>query len=131
MEVTQIAERLAAPVAKALLGRAVLADDSPYSTGGIGHLGTLPSQQIMQACDALVILGSNMPWVNFYPKPGQARIIQVDLNGSHIGVRCPVDVGLVGDVKATLSALLPLLKPKTDRGWRPRSSTNCRSRSSY
>ena len=116
-EVTQIAERLGAPVAKALLGRAVLADDSPYTTGGIGHLGTLPSQQIMQACDTLLILGSNMPWVNFYPKPGQARIIQVDLNGGHIGVRCPVDVGLVGDVKATLAALLPLLKARTDRSF--------------
>jgi pyruvate dehydrogenase (quinone)/pyruvate decarboxylase len=116
-EVTQVAERLGAPVAKALLGRAVLADDSPYSTGGIGHLGTLPSQQIMQECDTLLILGSNMPWVNFYPRPGQARTIQVDLNGSHIGVRCPVDVGLVSDVKATLTALLPLLKARTDRSF--------------
>jgi pyruvate dehydrogenase (quinone) len=116
-EVTQLAERLGAPVAKALLGKGVLPDDSPYTTGGIGHLGTVPSQQIMQACDTLLILGSTMPWVNYYPKPGQARTIQVDLNGSHIGLRCPVDLGLVSNVKATLTALLPLLKAKTDRSF--------------
>ncbi len=116
-EVTAVAERLGAPVAKALLGKAVLADDSPYTTGGIGHLGTVPSQQIMQRCDTLLILGSTMPWVNYYPKPGQARTIQVDLNGSHIGLRCPVDIGLVSDVKASLAALLPLLKAKADRSF--------------
>jgi pyruvate dehydrogenase (quinone)/pyruvate decarboxylase len=116
-EVIQVAERLGAPVAKALLGKGVLPDDSPYTTGGIGHLGTLPSHQIMQECDTLLILGSTMPWVNYYPKPGQARTIQVDLNGAHIGLRCPVDVGLVSDVKATLTALLPMLQAKTDRGF--------------
>jgi pyruvate dehydrogenase (quinone)/pyruvate decarboxylase len=116
-EVIQVAERLGAPVAKALLGKGVLPDDSPYTTGGIGHLGTLPSHQIMQECDTLLILGSTMPWVNYYPKPGQARTIQVDLNGGHIGLRCPVDVGLVSDVKATLTALLPMLQAKTDRGF--------------
>jgi pyruvate dehydrogenase (quinone) len=115
-EVTAIAERLGAPVAKALLGKAVLADDSPYTTGGIGHLGTLPSKQIMHECDTLLILGSTMPWVDYYPAPGQARTIQVDLNGAHIGLRCPVEVGLVGDVKATLAALLPLLAKK-DHGF--------------
>jgi pyruvate dehydrogenase (quinone) len=116
-EVTEIAARLAAPVAKALLGKAVLADESPYTTGGIGHLGTAPSQWIMHNCDTLLILGSTMPWVDSYPKAGQARTVQVDLNGSHIGLRCPVDVGLVGDVKATLQALLPLLKARTDRSF--------------
>jgi pyruvate dehydrogenase (quinone) len=116
-EVTQLAEKLAAPVAKALLGKGVLADDSPYTTGGIGHLGTLPSHQIMQDCDTALILGSTMPWVNYYPKPGRARMIQVDMNGSHIGLRCPIDVGLVGDVKATLAALLPLLNAKADRSF--------------
>ncbi|MBV9747261.1 MAG: hypothetical protein JO157_00450, partial [Acetobacteraceae bacterium] len=79
-EVEQVAERLGAPVAKALLGKAVLPDDSPYTTGGIGHLGTLPSEQAMHECDTLLILGSTMPWIDFYPKPGQARAVQVDLN---------------------------------------------------
>jgi pyruvate dehydrogenase (quinone) len=114
-EVTQVADRLAAPVAKALLGKAVLADDSPYTTGGIGHLGTLPSEQAMHECDTVLILGSTMPWVDFYPKPGQARGVQVDINPQRIGLRYPVEVGLVGDVKATLQALLPMLHLKQDR----------------
>jgi pyruvate dehydrogenase (quinone) len=111
-EVTQLAARLASPVAKALLGKAVLADDSPYTTGGIGHLGTVPSQFIMHECDTLLILGSTMPWVDFYPPQGKARAVQVDVKGNHIGLRYPVEVGLIGDVKSTLAALLPLLQQK-------------------
>jgi pyruvate dehydrogenase (quinone) len=113
-EVTQLAMKLNAPVAKALLGKGVLADDSPYTTGGIGHLGTEPSDFIMHACDTLLILGSTMPWVNSYPKPGQARAIQIDLKPQHMGVRYPIEVPLVSDVKATVAALLPLLQPKDD-----------------
>ena len=114
-EVTQLAERLSAPVAKALLGKAVLPDNSPYTTGGIGHLGTVPSQFIMGECDTLLILGSTMPWVDFYPPQGKARAVQVDIKGEHIGLRYPVEVGLIGDVPATLAALLPLLQPKQSR----------------
>jgi pyruvate dehydrogenase (quinone) len=113
-EVTQLAVRLKAPVAKALLGKGVIADDSPYTTGGIGHLGTVPSDYIMHACDTLLILGSTMPWVDSYPKPGQARAIQVDLKPEHLGIRYPVELGLVADVKATITALIPLLEEKTD-----------------
>jgi pyruvate dehydrogenase (quinone) len=116
-EVTQAAAKLKAPVAKALLGKGVLADDSPYTTGGIGHLGTVPSEYIMHACDTLLILGSTMPWVDSYPKPGQARAIQVDLKPEHIGIRYPIELGLVADVKATLAALLPLLEEKSDTGF--------------
>ena len=111
-EITQLAMKLNAPVAKALLGKAVLSDDSPYTTGGIGHLGTVPSEFIMHACDTLLILGSTMPWVDSYPKPGQARAIQVDLKAEHIGIRYPVEVPLVSDVKATVAALLPLVNAK-------------------
>jgi pyruvate dehydrogenase (quinone) len=113
-EVTQLAMKLNAPVAKALLGKAVIPDDSPYTTGGIGHLGTEPSDFIMHACDTLLILGSTMPWVNSYPKPGQARAIQVDLKPEHMGIRYPVEIPLVCDVKATVAALMPLLQPKDD-----------------
>jgi pyruvate dehydrogenase (quinone) len=113
-EVTQLAMKLNAPVAKALLGKAVIPDDSPYTTGGIGHLGTEPSDFIMHACDTLLILGSTMPWVNSYPNPGQARAIQIDLKPEHMGIRYPVEVPLVSDVKATLAALLPLVQPKQD-----------------
>ena len=116
-EVTALADRLGAPVAKALLGKAVLADDCPYTTGGIGHLGTVPSEQAMHECDTVLILGSTMPWVDFYPKPGQARGVQVDINPERIGLRYPVEVGLAGDVKATLQALLPMLQQKQDRSF--------------
>jgi len=116
-EVTRLAETLGAPVAKALLGRAVLADTSPYTTGGIGDLGTAPSSWIMKNCDAYLILGSTMPWEEYYPVPGQARGVQVDLKPERIGLRSPVEVGLVGDVKATLQALLPLLRHKDNRSF--------------
>ena len=116
-EVTALADRLATPVAKALLGKAVLPDDSPYTTGGIGYLGTAPSTWIMKNCDTVLILGLTMPWEEYYPGAGQARGIQVDLKPDRIGLRYPVEVGLTGDVKATLSALLPLLTRKSDRSF--------------
>lgn len=116
-EVTQVADLLAAPVAKALLGKAVLPDDSPLTTGGIGDLGTAPSSWAMKACDTVLILGSTMPWEEYYPKPGQARGVQVDLRADRIGLRYPTEIGLVGDVKSTLQGLLPLLRRKTDRSF--------------
>ena len=116
-ELGQIAEILGAPVAKALLGRNVMADNSPFSIGGIGHLGTAPSSWTMETCDTLLILGSTMPWLDFYPRPGQARGVQVDINPDRIGLRYPVELGLVGDVGATLQGLLPRLERKADRGF--------------
>jgi pyruvate dehydrogenase (quinone) len=116
-EVLKIAETLGAPAAKALLGKAVLPDDSPYTTGGIGHLGTQPSQWIMQNCDTLLILGSTMPWIDAYPKQGSARAVQIDIKADHIGLRYPTELGLVGDVKTTLAALMPLLQRKTERSF--------------
>ena len=116
-EVTEVADRLGAPVAKALLGKAVLADDSPFTTGGIGHLGTSPSSWAMRNCDALLIVGSTMPWFEYYPKPGQARGVQIDMKPDRIGLRYPVEVGLVGDAKATLAAMIPLLQGQSDRGF--------------
>jgi pyruvate dehydrogenase (quinone) len=113
-ELEQLAGRLNAPVAKALLGRSVLPDDSPYSTGGIGHLGTVPSEEAMQRCDTVLIVGTTMPWVDSYPKPGAARGVQIDIRADRIGLRFPVEVGLVGDTKETLRALMPLLRPKDD-----------------
>lgn len=116
-ELEQIADTLGAPVAKALLGRNVMADDSPFSTGGIGHLGTAPSSWAMKNCDAVLILGSTMPWIDYYPTPGQARGVQVDINPDRIGLRYPVEIGLIGDAKATMRGLLPLLLRKPDRGF--------------
>jgi pyruvate dehydrogenase (quinone) len=115
--VTQLADALGAPVAKSLLGKAVLADDSLLTTGGIGDLGTEPSSWAMKNCDTVLILGSTMPWEEYYPRPGQARGVQIDLKPDRIGLRYPVEVGLVADVKATLAAMLPLLQRKTDRSF--------------
>jgi pyruvate dehydrogenase (quinone) len=110
-----MAEKLGAPIAKPLLGKAVVPDDSPYTTGGIGLLGTAPSQEIMEECDTLIIAGSSFPYMEFYPKPGQAKMIQIDMDPARIGLRYPADVGLVGQCWDVLRALLPLLRPKTDR----------------
>ncbi len=116
-EVERIADTLDAPVSKALLGRTVISDDSPFSLGGIGHIGTGPSEWAMHNCDTVLIVGSTMPWLDSYPKPGQARGVQVDLKPDRIGLRYPVEVGLVGDCKATLDALQPLLQRKNDRSF--------------
>jgi pyruvate dehydrogenase (quinone) len=112
-----VAEKLAAPVIKASLGKDCLSDDSPYVTGGIGVIGTRPSQEAMEACDGLLIVGSTMPYIEFYPSPGQARCVQIDDRPERIGLRHPVDVPLAGDARATLAALLPLLSENKDRSF--------------
>jgi pyruvate dehydrogenase (quinone) len=114
-ELEQTADLLAAPVAKALLGKAALPDDHPHSTGGIGILGTLPSQEAMEQCDALLIVGSSFPYIEYYPKPGQAQAVQIDRDGQRIGLRYPVDTGLVGDAAETLRLLNERLTYKSDR----------------
>jgi pyruvate dehydrogenase (quinone) len=116
-ELAQLADMLGAPVAKALLGKAVLPDDSPLTTGGIGDLGTAPSTWARHNCDTVLILGSTMPWEEYYPRPGQARGVQVDLKPDRLGLRYPVEIGIAGDVKATLQGLLPLLQHKSDRAF--------------
>ena len=116
-ELEQAAELLAAPIVKALLGKAVVPDDSPYTTGSIGLLGTRPSQEAMEDCDAILIAGSAFPYIEFMPKPDQAKGVQIDLDPQQIGLRFPVEVGLVGDSRRTLQALIPLLKRKQDRSF--------------
>jgi pyruvate dehydrogenase (quinone) len=116
-ELEQIAELLAAPIAKALLGKAAVPDDSPYTTGGIGLLGTRPSQEAMEDCDTLLMVGTSFPYIEFMPKPGQARGVQIELDPKRIGLRYPVEVGLVGDSRNTLRELIPLLTRQEDRGF--------------
>ncbi|HXT01935.1 MAG TPA: thiamine pyrophosphate-dependent enzyme [Elusimicrobiota bacterium] len=116
-ELEQLAEKLGAPVIKALLGRACLPDDSPYTTGGIGLLGTRPSQEAIESCDTLLMIGTSFPYLEFYPKPDQARCVQIDIDGERIGLRYPAEVGLVGDSAGTLKLLLPRLKRRTDRSF--------------
>ena len=116
-ELEQAADRLAAPIVKALLGKAAVPDDSPYTTGSIGLLGTKPSQDALEECDTLLMVGTSFPYIEFLPKPGQARGVQIELDPMRIGLRYPVEVGLVGDCARTLQALLPLLTRKTERGF--------------
>ncbi len=117
-EVMQVAETLGAGVAKALLGRALLADDLPYVTGSIGLLGTRPSWEMMNQCDTLLMVGSSFPYAEFLPKAGQAHGVQIDIDGRMVGMRYAMDVNLVGDAKETLRALLPLLVQKPAGAWR-------------
>jgi pyruvate dehydrogenase (quinone) len=117
-EVAEVAERLGAGVAKALLGKAVLPDDLPYVTGAIGLLGTRPSDLMMQNCDALLMIGTSFPYSEWLPHEGQARAVQIDLSQRKLGIRYPVEVLLHGDAREALQALLPRLEYKVDRAWR-------------
>ncbi|MCE3222004.1 MAG: ydaP [Nitrospira sp.] len=114
-EIIQLAELLGAPIVKPLLGKGLVPDDHPLTTGGIGLLGTAPSQEALEECDTLIIAGTSFPYLEFYPKPGQARAIQIDLDPARIGLRYPVEVGLVGHCWDVLRALMPLLQKKSDR----------------
>src|SRR5438552_3589449 len=116
-ELERVAERLGAPIVKALLGKACVPDDSPYTTGPIGLLGTRPSQDAMEECDTLLMVGTSFPYIEFLPKPGQARGVQIELDPMRIGLRYPVEVGLVGDSRRTLEALLPMLQRNKHRGF--------------
>ncbi len=117
-EVVEVAELLGAGVAKALLGKAVLPDDLPFVTGSIGLLGTKPSWDLMMGCDTLLMVGSSFPYSEFLPEEGQARGVQIDIDGRMLGLRYPMEVNLVGDSAETLRALIPMLERKEDRSWR-------------
>lgn len=117
-EVAQVAELTGAGVAKALLGKDVLPDDLPYVTGAIGLLGTRPSYDLMRECDTLLIVGSNFPYSQFLPGFGQARAVEIDIDGANIGMRYPTEVNIVADAKTALGELIPLLTRKSDRSWR-------------
>ncbi len=118
-EVIQVAEKLEAPVVKALLGKAVIPDDHPICIGGLGLLGTEPATDAMNEADTLLMVGTSFPYIDYLPKPGQARGIQIDIKPNNIGLRYPVEIGLVGDSKLVLSELLPLLQQRseTERGF--------------
>jgi pyruvate dehydrogenase (quinone) len=108
-EVIAAAEKLNAPIIKAMLGKAVIPDDHPYSLGGIGLLGTEPSSDAMSETDTLFMVGTSFPYIEYLPKPGQAIGIQIDIKPEKIGLRYPVRIGLIGDSKQVLSELIPLL----------------------
>ncbi len=116
-EVLELSDKVAAPIVKALLGKAVVPDDHPNTTGGLGLLGTAPSQDAMKECDTLIIIGSSFPYIEFYPKPGKAKCVQIDIDGAQIGLRHPAEVGLIGDSRSVLKALLPMIQRKQDRSF--------------
>src|SRR5207247_10737843 len=125
-EVIEIADELCAPIVKALLGKEVVPDDHPLCTGGLGLLGTTPSVEAMEECDALLIIGSSFPYMEYLPKPSDAKGVQIDDKADRIGLRFPIEVGLVGDAKATTAALSSFIKRKRKhklldtetRGWK-------------
>ncbi|MDO8107858.1 thiamine pyrophosphate-requiring protein [Isoptericola sp. b441] len=117
-QVERAADLLGAGVAKALLGKDALPDTLPFVTGGIGLLGTEPSHKMVMGCDTLFMIGTSFPYAEWLPPEGQAKCVEIDIDGKMIGVRYPNDVSLVGDAADTLDALLPLLEHKEDRSWR-------------
>jgi pyruvate dehydrogenase (quinone) len=117
-QVQAVADRLGAGVTTSLLGKPWVDERLPTSAGVMGHLGTSASAFLMDSCDTLLIVGSNDPWTEFYPPPGQVRAVQIDVDTRNLGNRYPVEVGLPGDAAETLDALLPLLEPRADDGWR-------------
>jgi pyruvate dehydrogenase (quinone)/pyruvate oxidase len=120
-QLEEVAAILGAPIIKALLGKGAVPDDSPYTTGGIGLLGTRPSQEALEECDTILLVGTSFPYIEFLPKPGQAKGVQIDLDPARLGLRYPVEVGLVGDSRDTLAALLPFLDRQEDRGFLERA----------
>jgi len=120
-EILELAKTVAGPIVKPLLGKAVVPDRNPYTTGGIGLLGTSPSQDALRECDTLIVAGSSFPYMEFYPKPGKAKTVQIDISATRIGLRHQADIGLVGDCGAVLRALLPLLKRKKDQDFLKKS----------
>lgn len=124
--VVEVATRLGAGIAKALLGKAAVPDTLPFVTGSIGLLGTKPSWDMMMECDTLLMVGSGFPYSEFLPKEGKARGIQIDIDGRMLGLRYPMELNLIGDSRETLEALLPLLKEKTDRSWQKQIEANVR-----
>ena len=123
-EVVAVADALQACCAKALLGKDVLPDTLPWVTGTIGLLGTRPSSDIMNQCDALLMVGTNFPYAEFLPKDGSVPAVQIDIDPRYLGLRYPVDVNLQGDAADTLRALLPYLRPKDDKSWREQIAKN-------
>ena len=117
-ELETVADVLGTGVAKALNGKDVLPDDLPFVTGGVGLLGTKPSNEMLMHCDTLLMIGTSFPYAEWLPEEGQARAVQIDIDGRLLGMRYPSEVNLVGDARDTLRALLPHLQPKQDRSWR-------------
>lgn len=117
-ELVALAEHLGAGVTMSLLGKPYVDETHPLVAGTMGHLGTPASAHVLQECDTLLIIGSNDPWTEFYPPPGQARAVQIDLDPAMIGNRYPVEVGLVGHAGPAMRALREQVPSRGDTAWR-------------
>lgn len=126
-EVIELADTAAAPIVKPLLGKAVVPDEHPFTTGGIGLLGTAPSSDVMNNCDTVIILGSSFPYMEFLPKPGKAKFVQIDIDPARIGLRAAVEVGLTGDCKKIIQLLLPMIQRKQDRSFLQRAQDDMKN----
>ncbi|MEO3927188.1 thiamine pyrophosphate-binding protein [Micromonosporaceae bacterium B7E4] len=134
-EIVELADRLDAGVATSLLGKPVLDERLPYHTGVLGQVGTAASAQLMAGCDTLLMIGTNDPWTGYYPVPGQATAVQIDIDGSRLASRYPIDIPLIGDARETLRALLSRVPQRQNRDWRgmiegavDRARTECDAR---
>jgi pyruvate dehydrogenase (quinone) len=110
-EVLKFCEILKAPMAHTSRAKDFVEYDNPFNVGMTGVFGAKAGYAAISECDTLVLLGCDFAWRQFYPK--KARVIQIDLDATHLGRRHPIDIGVVGDIHATLAALLPLLTPRT------------------
>ncbi len=120
-EAVEVAEQLGSPIIKTLSGKAVVPDDHPLTLGGIGLLGTRPSEEAMESCDALLMVGTNFPYTKYLPEPGQARVVQIEADPTRAGNRVAVEVPIIGDARESLAALSPLLRRQDDRTWLTKS----------
>ncbi|MEU3453398.1 thiamine pyrophosphate-dependent enzyme [Micromonospora sp. NPDC006766] len=116
-EIIAVAEALASPIVKTLPGKMVVPDDHPLTTGGLGLLGTKPSEELMEECDTLLMVGTSFPYGKYLPKPGQARVVQIDIDASLLGLRLPLDAAVTADARLALQQLLPMLQPRSDRSF--------------
>ncbi|SCF09738.1 pyruvate oxidase [Micromonospora viridifaciens] len=116
-EIIAMAEALASPIVKTLSGKMVVPDDHPLTTGGLGLLGTKPSEELMEECDTLLMVGTSFPYGKYLPKPGQARVVQIDIDASLVGLRLPVHAAVTADARLALQQLLPMLQPRSDRSF--------------
>lgn len=114
-EIAEAAQLLSSGVTTSLLGKPVVDETSPWSCGVMGHLGTTAAADLMSECDTLLIVGSNDPWTEFYPPPGQARAVQIDIDARNVGSKYDVEVPIVGDAAESLRMLLPLLRHREKR----------------
>ena len=116
-ELLEVAELLGAPIVKTLPGKAAVPDDSPYTTGGLGLLGTGPSERLMTEVDTLLMVGTNFPYTKHLPQPDKVTTVQIEADPTRAGARLPLAAAVVGDARTCLRELAALLERREDRSF--------------